>query len=144
MKIIKLIKLYPVVLNIIILFMMVMYILDIDLNINRYIYTFIGQSFIYNAMLLYFSFKFKFCVWHRLLIYNMTFCLLLETLTNFGFKLNNYAYIVVISTILTIFVSIIIFKRHGTFNKEKSDRGIKITHKWHRKWSMWFMVWWRV
>jgi len=34
MKIIKLIKLYPVVLNILILFMMFTYILDIDLNIN--------------------------------------------------------------------------------------------------------------
>ena len=55
----------------------------------------------------------------------MTFCLLLETLTNFGIKLNNYAYIVVISTILTIFVSIIIFKRHGTFNKEKNNTNTK-------------------
>lgn len=125
MKIVKLIKFYPVVLNVLILFMMFTYILDIDLNINNYIYTLIGQSFIYNAMLLYFSFKFKFCVWHRLLIYNMTFCLLLETITNFGIKLNNYAYIVVISTILTIFVSIITFKRHGTFNKEKSNTNTK-------------------
>lgn len=129
MKIVKLIKFYPVVLNIIILFMMLMYILDIDLNINKYLYTFIGQSFIYNAILLYFSFKFKFCIWHRLLIYNMTFCLLLETITNFGFKLNNYAYIVVISTILTIFVSIIIFLNHGTFNKEKSNTNTKSINK---------------
>ena len=125
MKIVKLIKFYRVVLNVLILFMMFTYILDIDLNINNYIYTLIGQRFIYNAMLLYFSFKFKFCIWHRLLIYNMTFCLLLETLTNFGIKLNNYAYIVIISTILTIFVSIIIFKRHGTFNKEKSNTNTK-------------------
>ena len=129
MKIVKLIKFYPVVLIIIILFMMFTYILDIDLNINKYLYTFIGQSFIYNAILLYFSFKFKFCVWHRLFIYNMTFCLLLETITNLGFKLNNYAYIVVISTILTIFVSIIIFLKHGTFNKEKSNTNTKSINK---------------
>ena len=129
MKILKLIKYYPILLNAYILVIMSFYIIGYHINISCYLSTLIGQSFIYNAMLLYFSFKFKFCVWHRLLIYNMTFCLLLETLTNFGIKLNNYAYIVVISTILTIFVSIIIFKRHGTFNKEKVDRCIKITHK---------------
>ena len=129
MNIIKLIKYYPILLNAYILITMSFYLIGYKFCIEQYFYTLIGQSFIYNAMLIFFSFKFKFCVWHRLLIYNMTFCLLLETLTNFGFKLNNYAYIVVISTILTIFVSIIIFKRHGTFNKEKSDRGIKITHK---------------
>lgn len=129
MKIIKLIKYYPIVLNAYILVIMSLYTIGFDFNICKYLYTFIGQSFIYNAMLLYFSFKFKFCVWHRLLIYNMTFCLLLETITNLGFKLNNYAYIVVISTILTIFVSIIIFLKHGTFNKEKSNTNTKSINK---------------
>ena len=129
MNIIKLIKYYPILLNAYILMTMSFYLIGYNLCIEKYFYTFIGQSFIYNAMLLYFSFKFKFCVWHRLLIYNMTFCLLLETITNFGIKLNNYAYIVVISTILTIFVSIIIFHKHGTFNKEKSNTNTKSINK---------------
>ena len=129
MNIIKLIKYYPILLNAYILMTMSFYLIGYNLCIEKYFYTFIGQSFIYNAILLYFSFKFKFCVWHRLLIYNMTFCLLLETITNLGFKLNNYAYIVVISTILTIFVSILIFLKHGTFNKEKSNTNTKSINK---------------
>ena len=125
MKIIKLIKYYPILLNAYILITMILYIIGYNLSIYKYFYTIIGQSFIYNAMLLYFSFKFKFCIWHRLLIYNMSFCLLLEAITKYGIKINNYAYIVVISTILTIFVSIIIFRRHGTFNKEKNNTNTK-------------------
>ena len=139
MNIIKLIKYYPILLNAYILTTMNFYLIGYNLCIEKYFYTFIGQSFIYNAILLYFSFKFKFCIWHRLLIYNMSFCLLLEAITKYGIKINNYAYIVVISTILTIFVSIIIFKRHGTFNKKESYRSTKGINQWHRKWGMRFM-----
>ncbi len=124
MKIIKLIKYYPIVLNAYILIIMSLYTIGFNFNICKYLYTFIGQSFIYNAILLYFSFKFKFCVWHRLLIYNMSFCLLLETIFNFGICINNYSYIVIISTIISIFIAILIFRRNVTYSQKKSDNGI--------------------
>ena len=122
---IKIIKYYPIIVNIYILLGMLTYVSGMPINGNQYVYTFIGQSFITNILLILLSHKLSFCVWHRLLIYNMSFCLLLETIFNFGICINNYSYIVIISTILTIFVSIIIFRRHGTFNKKESYRSTK-------------------
>lgn len=116
---IKLIKYYPFILNLYILITMSLYIIGISYQLSNYVYTFIGQSFITNILLLHFSYKFKFCFWHRLLIYNMSFCLFLETLINYGILINNYIYIVVILTIITIFIALILLKRHGTFNKKK-------------------------
>ena len=114
MLVVRLIKYYPIILNLYILLLSALQLLGVSVSFDGMIYTFIGQSFILNILILILSKKFRFCLWHRLLIYNMSFCLLLETLYNFGIEVKNSTYIVVISTIITIFVSILIFKKKGT------------------------------
>ena len=121
---IKIIKYYPIIVNIYILLGMLTYVSGVPINGNQYVYTFIGQSFITKILLILLSHKLHFCVWHRLLIYNMSFCLLLETIFNFGICINNYSYIVIISTIISIFIAILIFRKHGTYSQKKSDNGI--------------------
>ena len=117
---VKIIKYYPVILNLYILIISALQLLGINVYIDEYIYTFIGQSFILNLLIAILSKKFRFCLWHRLLIYNMSFCLLLETLYNYGIEINNSTCIIAISTIITIFISIFIFSKNGTY--EKSDK----------------------
>lgn len=122
--VITIIKYYPIIVNVYILMSMLTYVSGMPINGNQYVYTFIGQSFITNILLILLSHKLSFCVWHRLLIYNMSFCLLLETIFNFGICINNYSYIVIISTIISIFIAILIFRKHGTYSQKKSDNGI--------------------
>ena len=121
MKIVRLIKYYPILINLYLLIGMSLYVSGFYVPFGNYIYTFFGQSFYINVLVLSLSFKFRFCIWHRLLIYNMSLCLLLETLYNYGLSINNYAYIVIITTIITIFIAILIFRKHGTFNAKDAD-----------------------
>lgn len=127
--IVRLIKYYPVLLNIYILLSICIYNSGLRFNISDYSYTFIGQSFYLNVLILLLSIKFRFCVWHRLLIYNMSFCLLLETIHNYGINISNHIYIVVLSTIITIFMAIILFIKHGTFNKKKTNNSLQVFNK---------------
>ena len=49
---IKIIKYYPIIVNIYILLGMLTYVSGIPINVNQYVYTFIGQSFITNILLI--------------------------------------------------------------------------------------------
>lgn len=129
MKVIKLIKYYPIIVNLYILVTMGLYIFNIYYPFGFYCYTFLGQSFYLNVLILLLSIKFRFCIWHRLLIYNMSFCLLLETIHNYGINISNHIYIVVLSTIITIFMAIILFIKHGTFNKKKTNNSLQVFNK---------------
>lgn len=123
--VIKLIKYYQIVLNVYILGVMLMYVLLGSDFVSNYAYTFIGQSFIINMLILALSFKLKFCFWHQLLIYSQSFCLLLETLNNYGFEIGNYAYIAIIVTMLTLIATWLIFAKHGTFNQKEARKNFK-------------------
>jgi len=127
--ILRLIKYYPILLNIYILFSILLYFGDVCDNISYYSYTFLGQSFYLNLLVLLLSFKFRFCIWHRLLIYNMSFCLSLETIHNYGVNVSNHIYIVVSVTVITIFMAIVIYIKHGTFNKKKTNNSLPLFNK---------------
>jgi hypothetical protein len=45
---------------------------------TSYVYIFLGSSVLWCLLLLLLSFVFKFCIWHRLLIYNIIFNLFIE------------------------------------------------------------------
>lgn len=122
---VKQIKYYPIIINLYILILMVFYVLGFHVDLNRFLYVALGHGLYANFIIFGISKIFKFCIWHRLLLINMSSCLILEGLRQYGFNINNLPYIVVISTILTIFVSIIIFRRHGTFNKKESNTSTK-------------------
>lgn len=121
----KLIKCYPIAMNVYILAIMALYAFFGIGYVSQYAYPVIGQSLVLNVILLYFSFKFSFCFWHRLLIYNMTFCLMLEAISNFGITFSNHAYIVIVVTMLNIIATWLIYRKHGCFNKNKACRHFK-------------------
>ena len=114
---IKLVKYYPILVNII----MLTYVSGIRINVSTYLYTYIGHSFYVDIVLILLSIVFRFCVWHRILIANMMLCLAIETLTNHNVYIKNDMYIMIISTIITIFMSLLIFRKHGTFGTTKSN-----------------------
>lgn len=118
---IKLVKYYPILVNIYILIIMLTYVSGIRINVSTYLYTYIGHSFYVDAVFIILSIVFRFCVWHRILISNMMLCLAIETLTNYNIYIKNDVYIMIISTIITIFIALLIFRKHGTFGTTKSN-----------------------
>ena len=115
----KLIKYYPILVNLYVLLGMLIYVSGIRINVSTYLYTYIGQSFYVDAVFILLSVVFRFCIWHRILIANMMLCLAIETLTNYNIYIKNDVYIMIISTIITIFISVLIFRKHGTFGTTK-------------------------
>ena len=118
---IKLVKYYPILVNLYVLLCMLIYVSGIRINVSAYSYTYIGHSFYVDIVLILLSIVFRFCIWHRLLIGNMILCLAIETLTNHNVYIKNDMYIMIISTIITIFMSLLIFRKHGTFGTTKSN-----------------------
>lgn len=118
------VKYYPIVINIYILTLMILYVLDIPVNLNRFLYIPLGHGLYANLIIFGMSKMFRFCVWHRLLLINMSACLMLEGLRQYNFNINNLPYIVIISTIISIFIAIIILRKYGTYSKKKFDNSI--------------------
>ena len=117
----QLIKYYPILVNLYVLLGMLIYVSGIRINVSTYLYTYIGHSFYVDAVFILLSIIFRFCVWHRILIANMMLCLAIETLTNYNIYIKNDVYIMIISTIITIFIALLIFRKHGTFGTTKSN-----------------------
>ena len=120
---INLVRIYPIICNIWILLCMVGQIFYID--ISEKTYTFFGQSFFTNAIILLLSYKFRFCLWHRILIYSMTFTLFTETLNIWGIENNYYFYIVLIFVLLSIVLSIILYKINGCFKTMATGKSFR-------------------
>jgi len=112
---IKLIKYYPVVMNVYISFMMVGYINN--LIIKDFAYTFIGQSFYINIILFILSLNLRFCLWHRILIVSMSLVLSIETFYNFGYELNYYLYICAAISIIALITFVILITANGRIYK---------------------------
>ena len=112
---IKLVKYYPVIMNLYIFFMMMGYLTNFICK--SYFYTLIGQSFYFNAILFILSINLRFCLWHRILIISMSSVLLMETFYNFGLTISNYLYICIIISILSLLTSAILYYKNGCFNK---------------------------
>ena len=117
----QLIKYYPILVNLYVLLGMLIYVSGVRINVSTYLYTYIGHSFYVDILVMLLSLKLKFCVWHRILIANMMLCLAIETLTNYNVYIKNDVYIMIISTIITIFIALFIFRKHGTFGTTKSN-----------------------
>ena len=79
------------------------------------LYMVFGQSYMLNFLLLIGSLVFKFCSWHRVLIYSMTIVLILENLHSVGIRFNNYSYICIIIVLLSIVLSSILYYKNGCY-----------------------------
>lgn len=108
-------KYYPIVVNIYIATIMVLSLIGINNNI---LYVLLGQTFLLNRQQFLLSKIFNLCSWHRILIYSQTACLILETLTLFNFKINNYIYIVLGIIAVSLIVITIIFYKRGRIQQK--------------------------
>jgi len=107
--------------NLYIILVMVLCIFDIK---SPAIYLFIGQSFYYNRILWILSKKFNFCLWHRILIFNMSIALVMEVVYNLGVKINYYLYICILFTFVSLVLSSILYYKNGCFIKKDHNKSI--------------------
>lgn len=107
---ILIIKWFPILMNIFILCTGIEVLFNIDLK-TQYAYTTLGYSFVILCLLFGLSLEKKFCLWHRLLLYNMFFTLVLETINLFGVIIPCSIYLLTIVTALTLVTSIILLNK---------------------------------
>lgn len=120
------IKLYPVIINLWILVIMLLFCLGIGLDNIRNTYVIFGQSILSNFLVFILSFAFHFCAWHRALICSMTCVLIMEAIYKFGIHIPHFAYISIAIIVLSLIVSAILYYKHGCHSKKKVNIGVKI------------------
>lgn len=103
--IVEIIRIYPILVNLFIAYVCFEYTYT-DNDYTGYIYPIIGQSFMLNVLLFLLSKKYKFCFWHRIMIINMSFALLLEWLSNVGVKIDFAFFLLIISTSITFIIAL--------------------------------------
>lgn len=104
--IIRMLKYYPIIVNVYIAIMMMGYITHIISSDKGY--TFIGQCFYMNAFLFLIAPKLGFCTWYRVLVISMSLVLLIETFYNYGYELNYYLYICAAISIVALITSVVL------------------------------------
>ena len=109
----RLIKLYPILCNINIIICTILRIIGLGLHISNYTYVILGNSILVNVILFMISLKLKLPFWHRVLIFNMTICLIPDLLNSYGYDISDDAYKVIITAILTSLITLITFWKNG-------------------------------
>lgn len=118
------VKYYPVLMQVIILAS----IFDefYPFSITNWLYPILGHSLSWDLFLLAFSRMFRFCIWHRLLIYSMIFNICVEWVTvniEMPIEHNIVVWSVMAVTLLIIIASIVLRFKTGCFENERnSDR----------------------
>lgn len=116
------VKYYPVLMQVIIL----ANIFDefYPFGITNWLYPILGHSLAWALFILVFSRMFRFCIWHRLLIYSMMFNISVEWITvnlNIPLEYDTVIYSVTSISLLAIFASIILRFKTGCFENEQGD-----------------------
>lgn len=94
------VKYLPIIVHVIILLNILEYFLGLN-GITNMLYPFIGHSVVFDLVLLFFSYKFRFCLWHHILVYDMLVNILLE------WVVVNFPIPVVVNNIMSL--SVVIF-----------------------------------
>lgn len=120
--VVRIVKFWPIVTNLIVLLALYMSILDI--SISKFTYPIFGHSLLIDICFLIMSYKMHFCFWHKLLIYNLIAIILIEWI---DVNIFSFEYMIYIRTLLalscySILTSIILYFRYGWFKKS-----VKIT-----------------
>lgn len=116
------VKYYPVIMQVIVLAS----IFDefYPFSITNWLYPIIGHSLSWDLFLLVFSRMFRFCIWHRLLIYSMMFNVSVEwIMVNIDVPIehNMIVHFVLAITLLIIFASVVLRFKTGCFENEQRD-----------------------
>lgn len=70
----------------------------------------------------------------------MSLCLAIETLTNYNIYIKNDVYIMIISTIITIFIALSIYTYNGAFISKKSDHCPEKPDTSSQKWVLFGLI----
>jgi hypothetical protein len=109
-------KYIPIIIN---LFLLFIYVFWHESKIrDMYLYIGFGQSLIYNLYLFSASLSFRFCLWHKVLILNMTICLIIEYLNNKGLFLPDIFDTIIKLTLFSIILSSILYYKNGCYSKK--------------------------
>ena len=124
---IEVIKIVPIIITmwlLIVTILILLHVKNADLE-----YSILGHSLIYNIGWLCISIKNKFCIWHRVLLYNLILINLLEWFNN---RFHIFTNKDIVSTMIillctTIIISVILRFKYGSIKKTtcKSDRNVR-------------------
>jgi len=97
-------------------------------------YSILGHSLIYNVSWLCLSIKYRFCIWHRVLIYNLILINILEWINNRFQVFTNKEVIYTMTVLLcvTIFISLILKFKYGCIKRVTNNHIKKITTTCYR------------
>ena len=94
---------YPIVIHIVIILNFMSYFIGIDFT--NIVYPIFGHSVSFDLLLLVLSFVFRYCLWHRLLIYSLLFNIVVEfVLINFDVETYMYDFMIVSAAMTAAFV----------------------------------------
>lgn len=111
-NLVLLIKISPIIMNLIIVVELIFYLLHI--SVCSYIYPIFGHSLYFNILLLILAETFKFCMWNKILIHNLILIIIMEWISVNVIHINAYLYIYLIlsiSTITMIVSTLLYYKR---------------------------------
>ena len=112
-----LVKYYPIVANINLLALMIFQFFGISLNgITGYI---VGCVLWPTIILIFLSKYLHFCVWHRVLLYNLLFYTIINIAAKSGIIFEYYFYIALTVNVFAIIASAILYTRDGCYNRNK-------------------------
>ena len=114
--IIHLVKMYPIAVTFVMAINLILALSHI--SIVNMTYPIFGHSLMVDVIMLLFSQKLKFCTWHRLLLINMIFAIMMEWIwVNFNIISSGIFYVHLLLTItcITILTAAISFYKYGIF-----------------------------
>lgn len=128
------VKIYPIIYNFVVLIVSFMDITwDVSIDIHFMFSVSVGHSIYVCALLLALSKLFKFCMWHRILIWNMLFCLIPSFITQINPDIAYTlipAYIsLIISTSFSVGAIISVFINNIIKNGNKQQQSGGLVHK---------------
>ena len=101
------------------------------LGFDSNLYLILGHSVEYDLLLLAFSFLFRHCLWHKILIFGCLFSLLFEFLQNKGMFLSVTFFNFAVFLLGISLISTVIFFINGRQIKKQANSSIKRADKQH-------------
>ena len=118
------VKFYPIIVNIWLC-------LILSGVISDSLYPIFGHGLAVDFLLLVLSYLFRFCSWHRILIYSMMANVTLEFLQNNGVFFSDSFCVSLTLTITSLVLSTILYYRNGCYTKKNTHKRFKNGNKTH-------------
>ena len=113
--IILLVKFFPVLITFLLILQCILSLLDV--GIGCYVGAVYGNSLLYNLLLLVLSYAFRFCFWHRVLIFDLLLinCIVWADINIYQFSSVRYVWMLIALLLTSSLISTYLYKRNGCF-----------------------------